>query len=44
MFLTSRVGHRDEREVEVVQIYFTLCLEFVEEVEQTERESSARAE
>jgi len=30
--------------VEVVHIYFALCLEFVEEVKQTERESSARAE
>ena len=41
--LTGRVGYRDEREVKVVQIHFALCLEFVEEVEQTKRKGGARA-
>jgi len=41
--LTGRVGYGDKREVEIVQIYFTLRLELVEEVEQAERESRPRA-
>ena len=38
--LTSGVGHRDERKIEVVQVYFALCLELMEEVEEAECEGS----
>ena len=31
--LTGRVGHRDERKIEIIQVDLTLRLEFVEEIE-----------
>lgn len=41
--LASRVVHRDERGVEVVEVYFTLSLKLVKEVEETKREGGTGA-
>ena len=43
-FLSGRVVYSDERVVEIVQIYFALCLQFVKIVEETKCERSARAD
>jgi len=42
-FLAGRIGYRDERNIEVVQVHFTLGLKFVEEVEKAECEGGAGA-
>ena len=39
-FPTSRVCYRDERNIEVVQIHFALCLKFVQKIKEAEREGS----
>ena len=39
-FLTGRICYRDERCIEVVQVHFASCLEFVEKIEEMEREGS----
>ena len=42
-FLASRVVYESERNVEVIEVHFALCLKLVEEVKETEGEGSARA-
>ena len=41
--LAGSIGHRDERNVKVVEVHFTSCLKLVKEVEETECEGSAGA-